>query len=66
MTKLNNETRELNIEVLDTVAGGMPFYGMGCSANQSAGIDRVVNALGGGGSFFGGIATAIGRFYCLA
>jgi hypothetical protein len=64
MTKLNNETRELNIEDLDTVSGGMAFYGMGCSANQSAGIGRIVNALGGGGSFLGGIATYLGRLYC--
>ena len=42
----------------------MPFYGMGCSANQSAGIGRIVNALGGGGSFLGGIATYLGRLYC--
>lgn len=64
MTKLNNGTRELSVEDLNTVSGGMPFYGMGCSANQSAGIDRIVNALGGGGSFFGGIATYLGRLYC--
>jgi hypothetical protein len=64
MTKLNNETRELNIEDLDTVSGGIAFYGMGCSANQSAGIGRIVNALGGGGSFLGGIATYLGRLYC--
>ena len=64
MTKLNNETRELNIEDLDTVSGGMAFYGMGCSANQSAGIGRIVGALGGGGSFLGGIAAYLGRLYC--
>ena len=64
MTKLKNEIRELSVEDLDTVSGGMPFYGMGCSANQSAGIGRIVGALGGGGSFLGGIATFLGRLYC--
>jgi hypothetical protein len=33
MTKSNNEIGELSIEELDTVAGGMPFFGMGCSLN---------------------------------
>jgi len=64
MTKLKSETRELNIEDLDTVSGGMAFYGSGCSVNQSAGIGRIVGALGGGGSFLGGIATFLGRLYC--
>ena len=64
MTKLKSEIRELSVEDLDTVSGGMPFYGMGCSANQSAGIVRIVGALGGGGSFLGGIATFLGRLYC--
>ena len=44
MTKLKSEIRELSVEDLDTVSGGMPFYGMGCSANQSAGIGRIVGA----------------------
>ena len=64
MTKLKNEIRELNIEDLNTVSGGMPFYGMGCSANQSAGIGRIVHSLGGGGSLLGGLATFLGRLYC--
>ena len=67
MTKLSVENRELNIEDLDSVAGGMPFYGMNCSANQSARIGGIVNSLNsipfrGGG--LGGSATAIGRAYC--
>ena len=64
MTNLKSETRELNIKDLDTVSGGMAFYGMGCSANQSAGIGRIVHSLGGGGSLLGGLATFLGRLYC--
>ena len=48
MTNFINETRELNIDDLATVSGGMPFYGTGCSVNQNAGIGRIVGALGGG------------------
>jgi hypothetical protein len=62
MTKSNHETRELNVEDLDTVAGGMPFYGMGCSVNQNNRIGAFIGGLGGG--FLGGLATAIARLYC--
>ena len=67
MTKSNNEIGELSVEELDTVAGGMPFYGMGCSVNQSARIGGIVNSLNSVpfiGGVLGGIATAIGRAYC--
>jgi hypothetical protein len=33
--KMTNGTIELNVDDLDTVAGGMPFYGPGCSVNQN-------------------------------
>ena len=42
MTKLNSELRELTIEELDTVAGGMNFFGMNCSVNQNNAIGAVV------------------------
>ena len=67
MTKLNNENHELSIEDLDAVAGGMAFFGMGCSANQSSRIGGIVNSLNSIpviGGVLGGIATAIGRAYC--
>ena len=67
MTKLNNETRELHIEELDTVSGGMAFFGMGCSLNQNNRIGGIVNSLNSIpfiGGVLGGIATAIGRAYC--
>ncbi len=65
MTNYKNEICELNIDDLDTVSGGMPFYGTGCSVNQNNGIGRVVESLGGGGSVLGGIAAYLGRLYCL-
>ena len=43
MTNFKNEICELNIDDLDTVSGGMPFYGTGCSVNQNNGIGRVVD-----------------------
>ena len=67
MSKLNSENRELNIEDLDTVAGGMPFYGMNCSLNQNNAIGAIVDALGSipvVGGFLGALGTAIGRGIC--
>jgi hypothetical protein len=64
---MNVESRELKIEDLDNVAGGMPFFGMGCSLNQHNKIGAVVDALEGVpviGGILGGIATFIGRAYC--
>jgi cytosine deaminase len=62
-----NEIRELNIEELDTVAGGMNFYGMNCSVNQNNAIGAVVGALESipiVGGVLGAIGTAIGRGLC--
>ena len=67
MTKLNRENRELNIGDLDSVAGGMPFYGMGCSLNQQNAIGGVVDGLGSipiVGGFLAGLATRVGRIIC--
>jgi hypothetical protein len=67
MTKLNNEARELRIEDLETVSGGMPFFGMNCSVNQHNRIGGIVDSLNSIpfiGGVLGGIATAIGRAYC--
>jgi hypothetical protein len=67
MTKSTSENRELNIEDLNNVAGGMPFYGMGCSAHQSASIGGIVEGLGSipfVGGYLADIATGIGRWYC--
>jgi len=67
MTKLKNETRELSIEDLDTATGGMAFFGMGCSANQSNRIGGIVNSLNSIpfiGGVLAGIATGLGRMYC--
>jgi hypothetical protein len=67
MTKLNRENHELNIEDLDTVAGGMPFYGMNCSLNQNNAIGAIVDGLGSIpviGGFLAGVATVLGRAYC--
>ena len=68
MTKLNSDIRELDIEELNTVAGGdMPFYGMNCSLNENKAIGAIVDALEsipGVGGVLGGIATAIGRGIC--
>ena len=57
-----NEIRELNIEELDTVAGGMDFYGMNCSANQNNAIGAIVGIFGG--TFLEGAAIAAGRALC--
>ena len=47
MTKLNCEIRELNLEDLNTVAGGQtPIYGMNCSVNQGNAIKGIGDALG--------------------
>jgi hypothetical protein len=67
MTKLNRENHELNIADLDTVAGGMPFYGMNCSLNQNNAIGAIVDGLGSipiVGGFLAGVATVLGRAYC--
>jgi hypothetical protein len=57
-----NEIRELNIEELDTVAGGMPFYGMKCSVNQNNAIGAIVGIFEG--TFLEGAAIAAGRALC--
>jgi hypothetical protein len=67
MTKLNGEVRELGVEELNTVSGGMPFFGMNCSLNQNNAIGAVVDALGSipiVGGFLAALGTAIGRGYC--
>ena len=67
MTKLNSEARELRIEDLDSVSGGMPFFGMGCSLNQNNRIGGIVDSLNSIpfiGGVLGAIGTAIGRAYC--
>ena len=67
MTKSNGENRELNIGDLDSVAGGMPFFGMGCSLNQQNKIGAIVDALEGVpviGGVLGAIGTFLGRGYC--
>jgi len=67
MTRWNVENRELNIGDLDKVAGGMPFFGMGCSLNQQNKIGAIVDALEGVpviGGVLGAIGTLIGRGYC--
>lgn len=67
MTKFKNETRELSIKDLDTVSGGMAFFGMGCSLNQNNRIGGIVNSLNSIpfiGGVLAGIATGIGRAYC--
>lgn len=64
---LNNEIRELNIEDLNNVAGGMPFFGMNCSLNQQNAIGAIVDTLGSipvVGGVLGAIGTAIGRGIC--
>jgi len=66
MTKQATNTaaahHELDDEQLHDVSGGMPFFGMGCSANQNARIGAFVNGLGGG--ILSGIATGIARIFC--
>jgi hypothetical protein len=57
-----NEIGELNIEELDTVAGGMDFYGMNCSVNQNNAIGAIVGIFGG--TFLEGAAIAAGRALC--
>ncbi|MBN8989710.1 MAG: hypothetical protein J0H42_15770 [Rhizobiales bacterium] len=67
MTKLNNGASELHIEDLDTVSGGMPFFGMNCSVNQHNRIGGIVDSLNSIpfiGGVLGAIGTAIGRAYC--
>jgi hypothetical protein len=56
------EYHELGEEQLHDVNGGMRFFGMGCSVNQSARIGAFVDSLGGG--ILSGIATAIAQIYC--
>jgi hypothetical protein len=67
MTELNVGNGALQIEELDKVAGGMPFYGMGCSLNQQNAIGGIVGALEGVpviGGVLGAIGTFLGRAYC--
>ena len=67
MTDLKNDIRELSIEDLDTVSGGMAFFGMGCSVNQNNRIGGIVNSLNSIpfiGGVLAGTATGIGRAYC--
>jgi hypothetical protein len=62
MTKLNSELRELTIEELDTVAGGMNFFGMNCSVNQNNAIGAVVALFEG--TILEGAAIAAGQAAC--
>ena len=67
MTKSNVESRELKVEDLDNVAGGMPFYGANCSVNQDYRIDGIVKGLESVpviGGVLGAIGTFLGRAYC--
>jgi hypothetical protein len=67
MTRSNSEVSELNAEQLDSVAGGMPFYGMGCSLNQNeliGAIDGAVSGIPVVGPILSGVVTAIGRIIC--
>ena len=57
-----NKIGELNIEELDTVAGGMDFYGMNCSVNQNNAIGAIVGLFRG--TFLEGAAIAAGRALC--
>ena len=64
-TQTTNATtgyHELGEDQLHDVSGGMPFFGMGCSANQNARIGAFVDSLGGG--ILSGIATGIARIFC--
>jgi broad specificity polyphosphatase/5'/3'-nucleotidase SurE len=62
MTKLKSELRELTIEELDTVAGGMNFFGMNCSVNQNNAIGAVVALFEG--TILEGAAIAAGQALC--
>ena len=62
MTNLNSEIRELNIEELDAVSGGMRFFGMNCSVNQNNAIGAIVDLFEG--TFLEGAAVAAGQALC--
>lgn len=62
MTTVSSELRELKTEDLDSVAGGMPFYGMKCSVNQNNAIGAIVGLFEG--TFLEGAAIAAGRALC--
>lgn len=63
---VSNNT-EINADELGDVAGGMPFYGMGCSVNRNeliGAIDGAVGTLPVVGPVLSGVVTAIGRIIC--
>lgn len=65
MANLNNA--ELNTEELNRVAGGMPFYGMGCSLNRNqliGAIDGAVSTIPVVGPVLSGLVGAVGRIIC--
>jgi hypothetical protein len=67
MTNLKSEIHELSVEDLDTVSGGMAFFGMNCSLNQNnriGGIVKSLNSIPFVGGVLAGIATGLGRIYC--
>jgi hypothetical protein len=67
MTNLNSEIGELNIEDLDTVSGGMPFFGMNCSLNQNNALGAVRDLAGSipiVGEGLAAFITAMGRRVC--
>jgi len=67
MTKLNSEIGELNIEDLDAVSGGMPFFGMNCSLNQHNALGAIRDLAGSIPIIGEGLAafvTAVGRGGC--
>jgi hypothetical protein len=66
-TNMNSENRELNVAELDTVAGGMPFYGANCSVRQNEAIGAIVDGLGSVpivGPVLAGAATVAGWIIC--
>ena len=67
MTTLFVENSAVQIEDLENVAGGMPFFGMDCSLNQQNRIGAIVDKLEGVpgiGGILGRIGTFFGRGYC--
>jgi hypothetical protein len=63
----HSENRELTDTELNEAAGGMRFFGMGCSVNQNNAIGAIVDGLGSipvVGGVLAGIGTAIGRAVC--
>lgn len=63
----NPNKSELGSGELDSVVGGMPFYGMGCSVNQNETIGAIDNAVGSVpivGPILSGVVRGIGRIIC--